>query len=196
MILQFAINQQGFAFIAGFTATNKIYGVLESSAISIGHAISTYSAQNYGAGLYSRIRKGLKSALTIGLSISTAISVVMILFGKHVVSLFIDKANESSGEVLDVAYNYLFVMCLALFILYLLHIFRCTLMGLGNASAPFWSGVMEFFARVSIAIFFTKWFGTGALYFAEPGAWLASILVLIPVCLKIIRKLPLEKGTK
>ena len=196
MILQFAINQQGFAFIAGFTATNKIYGVLESSAISIGHAISTYSAQNYGAGLYSRIRKGLKSALTIGLSISTAISVVMILFGKHVVSLFIDKANESSGEVLDVAYNYLFVMCLALFILYLLHIFRCTLMGLGNASAPFWSGVMEFFARVSIAIFFTKWFGTGALYFAEPGAWLASILVLIPVCLKMIRKLPLEKVTE
>ena len=81
-----------------------------------------------------------------------------------------------------------FVMCITLFILYLLHIFRCTLMGLGNASAPFWSGVMEFFARVSIAILFTKWFGIEALYFAEPGAWLASVLVLIPVCLKMIQK--------
>ena len=118
----------------------------------------------------------------------------MILFGRSVVSLFIDQANESAGEVLDVAYNYLFVMCLALFILYLLHIFRCTLMGLGNASAPFWSGVMEFFARVSIAILCTKWFGTGALYFAEPGAWLASILVLIPVCLKMLHNLPKEKS--
>lgn len=193
MILQFAINQQGFVFIAGFTATNKIYGVLESSAISIGHAISTYSAQNYGAGLYSRIRKGLKSALLIGFSISTTISVAMILFGKHVVALFIDQENANAGEVLDVAYNYLFVMCLTLFTLYMLHIFRSTLMGLGNASAPFWSGVMEFFARVSIAILFTKWFGTGALYFAEPGAWIASIAVLITVCLKMIRELPEEK---
>ena len=119
----------------------------------------------------------------------------MILFGRHVVSLFIDRANENAGEVLDVAYNYLFVMCLTLFILYLLHIFRSTLMGLGNASAPFWSGVMEFFARVSIAIFFTKWFGTGALYFAEPGAWFASILVLITTCLKLLRELPKEHIT-
>ena len=111
-------------------------------------------------------------------------------------SLFIDKANDSAGEVLLVAYNYLFVMCITLFILYLLHIFRCTLMGLGNASAPFWSGVMEFFARVSIAILFTKWFGIEALYFAEPGAWLASVLVLIPVCLKMIQKLPPEKAMK
>ena len=35
MILQYAINQQGVVFIAGFTATNKIYGLLESSAISV-----------------------------------------------------------------------------------------------------------------------------------------------------------------
>lgn len=33
MVLQSAINRQGFLFIAGFTATNKIYGLLESSAI-------------------------------------------------------------------------------------------------------------------------------------------------------------------
>lgn len=193
MILQFAINQQGFVFIAGFTATNKIYGVLESSAISIGHAISTYSAQNFGAGLYNRIRKGLKSALLIGLAISTTISVAMILFGKNVLTLFIDQENANAGEVLTVAYNYLFIMCCALFTLYTLHIFRSTLMGLGNSSAPFWSGVMEFLARVSIAMLFTKWFGTGAIYFAEPGAWVASIAVLITVCLKMIRELSEEK---
>mgnify|MGYP000311478021 CR=1 FL=1 len=35
MILQSAINKHGFLFIAGFTATNKIYGLLESSAVSL-----------------------------------------------------------------------------------------------------------------------------------------------------------------
>ena len=56
MILQSSINRHGFVFIAGFTATNKIYGLLESSAISLGYAVTTYTAQNYGAGRYDRIR--------------------------------------------------------------------------------------------------------------------------------------------
>lgn len=60
--LQSAINLQGLEFIAGYTATNKIYGLLECSATSIGFALTTYTAQNYGANLYGRIRGGLKPA--------------------------------------------------------------------------------------------------------------------------------------
>ena len=47
MILQLAINRQGVAFVAGFTAANKVFGLLENSAISIGHAVTAYMAQNY-----------------------------------------------------------------------------------------------------------------------------------------------------
>ena len=47
MILQLAINRQGVAFVAGFTAANKDFGVLENSAISSGHAVTAYMAQNY-----------------------------------------------------------------------------------------------------------------------------------------------------
>ena len=38
MILQLAINRQGVAFV---------FGLLENSAISIGHAVTAYMAQNY-----------------------------------------------------------------------------------------------------------------------------------------------------
>src|SRR5699024_4230886 len=130
MILQSAINRHGFVFIAGFTATNKVYGLLESSAVSLGYAVTTYTAQNYGAGLYSRIRKGLRSSATIAAVMSVAVSVVMIISGRPILELFIDSGSASAAETLDVAYHYLFIMSCLLPSLYLLYAFRNTLQGL------------------------------------------------------------------
>ena len=87
-------------FIAGYTATNKLYGLLESSGLSVGFALMTYTAQNYGASLFDRIRIGLKSTLKVAMAISTAITIIMIVFGKFVLRLFIDSSNANASEVL------------------------------------------------------------------------------------------------
>ncbi|MBP3342659.1 MAG: MATE family efflux transporter, partial [Peptococcaceae bacterium] len=50
LIVQFIVNQYGIIFIAGMTATNRLYGLLETAGISYGYAISTYVGQNRGAG--------------------------------------------------------------------------------------------------------------------------------------------------
>ena len=48
MIVQTVVNGFGVIFIAGFTATNKLYGLLETAATSYGYAITTYTGQNVG----------------------------------------------------------------------------------------------------------------------------------------------------
>lgn len=57
LAVQFVINGYGFLFVAGFTATNKLYGVLEMAAISYGYAVVSYVGQNLGAGEITRIKK-------------------------------------------------------------------------------------------------------------------------------------------
>lgn len=42
LVVQFVINGYGVLYIAGFTATNKLYGILETAAISYGFALTTY----------------------------------------------------------------------------------------------------------------------------------------------------------
>ena len=49
MVLQSIINTYGVAFLAGFTATNKLYGALELAAIAFGYSIATYTGQNMAA---------------------------------------------------------------------------------------------------------------------------------------------------
>lgn len=191
MVLQSAINRQGFLFIAGFTATNKIYGLLESSAISLGYALTTYVAQNYGAGFFDRIRKGMKISLIISIILSVCISVIMILGGSFLLRLFIDSSSPDAPGVLQISRHYLFILSCFLSTLYLLHIFRNVLQGLGDTLAPFLSGVMEFAARVTVALVFVRFWGREALFFAEPGAWILAMLLLIVMCIKRIKALPI-----
>lgn len=188
MVLQSAINRQGFLFLAGFTATNKVYGLLESSAISLGYAMTTYVAQNYGAGLQQRIRQGVKSGVGIAVLFSVGVTILMILGGKPILSLFIDTSSSNAPKVLEIAYQYLFIMSCLLCALYLLYVFRSTLQGMGNTIIPMLSGLMEFLARVCAALIGARIWGETVLFFAEPGAWIAAAVLLVFGCIWKFRK--------
>jgi putative MATE family efflux protein len=178
MILQSAINFEGAAFIAAFTAANKLLGLLESSAVSLGYSVTTYIAQNWGAKLYDRIKKGLKASMFIAVGLSLLITSVMIFAGRPILSLFINAAEEKAAVVLNVSYRYLFLMSCSLSFLYLLHVLRNALQGIGCGLATILSGAAEFAARVSVALYFSRQFGGTALMFAEPSSWVAATAVL------------------
>lgn len=178
IIVQFIVNQFGITFIAGFTATNRLYGLIETAGISYGYAMTTYSGQNKGAGLYKRIHQGVFAAHIIGLITSVSISLIMIFFGRSILSLFITGTAEEITATMAVAYRYLFIMSLFLPILYSLHILRSCLMGLGNSTIPMCSGIAELIMRVGSSFLIPMYFGEMNLFFAEPIAWAGAVAVL------------------
>ena len=111
MALQSVVNRFGLAFVAGFTATNKLYGVLEVAATSFGFSMTTFTGQNLGAKKIRRISKGMRSSLIMAFITSEIISVAMILFGRMILRLVISGAESEIREVTDIAYHFLFVMC-------------------------------------------------------------------------------------
>ncbi|MCQ5187651.1 hypothetical protein NE581_10940, partial [Streptococcus parasanguinis] len=42
IVIQYVINGFGLLYVAGFTATNKLYGLLELAAVSFGYATSSF----------------------------------------------------------------------------------------------------------------------------------------------------------
>ena len=116
LVVQYVINGYGFLFVAGFTATNKLYGLLEMAAISYGYAIVTYVGQNLGAGKIDRIRKGVRSSMLLSLLTSLIISAAMFLFGKNILSLFISGEPQQTQEVLAIAFKYLSIMAAMLWV--------------------------------------------------------------------------------
>ena len=179
MIVQFVINGFGVIFIAGFTATNKLYGILEIAATSYGYAMITYVGQNLGAGKYQRIREGMRRAVVIAIATSLAISGVMLLFGKVILSWFISGTPQEEAQTLQIAYFYLAVMSVFLWVLYILHVVRSAIQGMGNTLLPMVSGIAEFLMRTTTALLLPLWVGENGIFFAEIAAWAGADVVLV-----------------
>lgn len=179
MIVQFVVNTYGVLFIAGFTATNKLYGLLEIAGTSYGYAMVTYVGQNLGAGRMDRIRSGMRSAMGIAMVTSVVIAVCMLVFGKGILGLFISGSPDVVEQTMRIAYFYLAVMSICLPILYVLHVTRSALQGMGNTVLPMLSGVAEFIMRTLSVIFLPMLFGETGIFFAEILAWLGADVVLV-----------------
>ena len=179
MILQFIINGFGVIFIAGYTASNKLYGVLEVAATSYGYAMITYVGQNLGAGKYKRIRQGMRSALLIALATSVGIAAAMLLFGKLILGCFISGTPQETAMAMEIAYLYLAIMSIFLPVLYLLHIVRSAIQGMGNTLLPMVSGIVEFIMRTIAAILLPGAIGQTGIFYAEIAAWIGADVVLV-----------------
>jgi len=178
MIVQFVVNGFGVLFLAGYTASNKLYGLLEIAAVSFGYAISTYVGQNVGAGEYKRLKTGHVAAIVVSLATSFVISAVMLLLGKTFIGLFLSGTPEEIAEAGAVAWRYLMFMSLALPALYLLYAYRSALQGMGNTLIPLISGILEFFLRTGMVLGLTGFIGSDGIFYAEISAWIGAAVLL------------------
>jgi len=194
IILQFVINGFGSLFIAGFTATNKLYGLLESSAISFGFATATYTGQNFGARNLPRIRSGIRSAMKLAALFAVTISVGMVLFGRYLLMMFISSSDADAPAVLELAYQYLTIMSVTLIILYALHVYRSAIQGMGNTIIPMIAGLLECVGRVSVALFLPRIVGEYGLFFAETTAWLFSAVCVMSAFYVTVHRLSVSKA--
>ncbi len=179
LVVQFVINGYGVLYIAGFTATNKLYGILEIAAISYGFALTTYVGQNYGAGRMKRIMKGVHTGALMGIATAVLISGVMFLFGKQIVGAFISGEPQDAAATVEIAYHYLCVMAAFLPVLYLLYIYRSSLQGLGDTILPMVSGGAELVMRILAILFLPRLIGNEGLFWAEVLAWAGADVVLV-----------------
>lgn len=179
MVVQFVVNSFGVIFIAGFTATNKLYGLLEIAATSYGYAMLTYVGQNLGAKKLKRISAGMRASLIIAGITSVVIAVIMLVFGKFILSCFISGTPAEAEQAMQIAYFYLAIMSVCLPVLYLLHVVRSGIQGLGNTFLPMLSGVAEFVMRVGTALILPGIVGEIGIFFAEIAAWAGADVVLV-----------------
>ena len=179
IILQSSINMQGSVFIAGYAATNKIFGLLDCTSISLGVACCTFLAQNYGAGKHDRVKLGVRTAVKIACATAAAVTVATLLVRENAMKLFLDMNEAGGPEALAVAVRYLTIMAATLFILYLQHVFSNALEAMGISVWSMYSGIAEFVGRVFMAKIAIHIIGTDALFVSEPVAWLGSTLLLV-----------------
>ena len=180
MIIQGVVNGYGVAFIGGFTAANKLYGVLEIAATSYGYAMITYVGQNLGAAKIERIKTGMGWATAVSLATSALIAAIMLLFGPNIIGAFISGTPEEAAAATKVGFTYLSIMSICLPVLYILHVTRSAVQGMGNTVLPMVSGIAEFVMRTGGVLLLPGLMGENGIFIAEVLAWLGADLILVP----------------
>lgn len=191
LVLQGVVNAFGFLFMAGYNAASRLQGLIEIAGTALGNAAGTFTGQNFGAGEMKRVRLGLRRSAQICFGLALFVGMIMVCFGKPILSLFIRDEADIVEQVLAIGYDFLRIMAAGLPMLYLLFVYRSTLQGLGDTVVPMASGFVELVLRVGSALLLPMAMGYWGVYLAEIAAWIGAGIFLIFGCyrrLRIIRR--------
>lgn len=131
IVIQTSINSFGTDTIAAWTAFGKIDGIFWMTMSSFCIAVTTFVGQNFGAGKYDRVKKGVRVSLVMAMSTAVFLSVILYFGGNYIFWLFTsDKAVFAKGmEILRFLVPTLFTyVCI--------EIFSGSLRGMGSSFIP------------------------------------------------------------
>lgn len=182
--LQVVLNQLGTDAIAAQSIASKTDQLAMLPMVNLGLAISTFTAQNYGAKKFHRLLEGLKQTLLVTVVWAIFFAIILIVFNTQFSGLFL--ANPSKN-VLDLAFIYYIINGLCYWILSILFVTRSFIQGLGNGFVPTLAGFAELVMRAGVAILGAQFFGYAGVAAASPAAWIGSVAILIPSLFVFIR---------
>lgn len=131
IVIQSKINIFGSAAMAGQAAAQRIDGFVYMPLNAFSLAMTTFTAQNLGAGQYDRVHKGTRTAMLMGLVSTIGLGWTAALLAKQLVGLF-------SGEADVISYGMKSVMVLGgtYFLFVFNDILAGVIRGAGNATVP------------------------------------------------------------
>ena len=179
IILQVALNNLGALPVAAYAATQKIDAVAVMPMLSFGYAMAAYTAQNYGAQKYERIRMGVRACLKMSMAFAVGIGILLIAFGTFFLELFVGADAAGAEEVIAYGHTYLVVTGSTYTILALLLVYRNVLQGLGQSVVPTIAGVMELIMRAGAALLLCAPLGFLGACLANPLAWIGAAIPVV-----------------
>lgn len=178
----------GDAAVAGMSIVARIIFFAFSVALGIGQGFQPVSAFNYGAGKYSRVRKGYRFTVMIAEGIIVVGCAVLLIFSGHLIGLFRDDP-----EVIAVGTRALQLQALANLFLPICMMTEMLFQSTGKRlGASFLSALRNGLFFIPLLLILSHFRGLAGIQETQPLAILLSVPVTLPFAVAFFRKLPKE----
>ncbi len=157
-IVQSLVNTYSTAVIAGYEAASKLHNFAYMSFNTLGTALSTFVAQNHGAGKRERIIRGYNVSTLICLVLTLIVIALMQLIPRQLLGIFTDSGTYP--EVITTGVRFLRIISPDYLLICLIITTGGYLRGVGRARDFFLLTVMDFAIRVAMCFALTKWLGS------------------------------------
>jgi len=129
MAIQGLVNSFGSVTMAAYTAASRIDSIAMMPIMNLGMATSTFTAQNIGAGEMERVRRGYKRSLAMVSVCCIVTSIVILIFGPNLISIFIDAKEV---DVITQGNDYITVVSFFYILMGLMFVTNGVLRGSGD----------------------------------------------------------------
>lgn len=178
--VQTIVNVQGVAFIAAFTAINRVDDFAMTPQQNIAHASTTFMAQNRGAGKIRRMKQGFYCTILLETIYTAVVLALVFLFSRQIMELFVGNDSE---EVVTLGISYLELIAFMYVMPEATNIIQGFFRGLGDLKVTLVSTILNMSSR-----FLSAWVmihimhgGFDRLAWANFFGWVAMLAFQIPM---------------
>ena len=175
MLVQSVVNSFGSTALAGFSAAMRIESICVVPMAGIGNAVSSYTAQNLGAGKTDRVVKGYHAAVRMVIFCAVILCISMECFHHPLIALFLGA--DGAAEAFLTGESYLTFMgwffCMIGFKMSVDGLLR----GSGDMVMFTVANLVNLSIRVIVAMTCAPRFGIAMVWCAVPIGWTANFLI-------------------
>ena len=175
MLVQSVVNSFGAESLAGFSAGMRIESISIVPMAAVGNAISSYTAQNIGAGQLKRVSKGYVQANKMVIFFGVVICVILELFPTQLITLFLGA--DGSQVAIATGYGYLVFMGFFFFMIGFKMAADGVLRGAGDMKLFTIANLVNLSIRVIMAMTLAPRFGIAWVWYAVPIGWTANFVI-------------------
>lgn len=175
LLVQSVVNGFGSSVLAGYTAGTRIESICIVPMIAMGNAVSTFTAQNMGAGKPERVKRGYRVAYGIVFAFAVLICAVLLLFKRQIIGVFMD--GEVNSPAYSTGVSYLSFIAFFFVFIGLKATTDGVLRGSGDVVIFTAANLVNLTIRVAVANLCAPVWGVAAVWYAVPMGWTANYII-------------------
>jgi putative MATE family efflux protein len=175
LLVQSVVNSFGSEVLAGFSSAMRVESLCVVPMAAIGNAMSSYTAQNLGAGKTERVRKGYHAANLYVFLFAVSSCIILELFHTPIVRLFLGGGGTQLAY--ETGTGYLRFMGFFLVLIGLKMSTDGLLRGAADMKMFTIANFTNLTIRVVMAVTLAPRFGIAMVWFAVPIGWLVNYII-------------------
>ena len=176
LFIQALINGFGSSAVAGYSAAIKLNTFVITSISTLAGGLSSYTAQNIGAGKLDRIPKGTRVGMTMTAVVAVPFTIIYAFFGGGALSLFLN--NESAGAA-AIGTAFLRIVSPFYVIVGIKIMMDSVLRGAGAMLTFTITTFADLLLRVVLAFIMSDFLGTDGIWWSWPVGWCVSTVLSV-----------------
>lgn len=172
LFVQGLINSYGSEVVAGYSSAFKVNTLAIMTMNTMASALSSYTAQNIGAGKLERIKSGYLTSIGIAVAFLVILVSIFLICAEPIISIFVEKDQSKQAIGVGAA----FIRTLSPF--YFLVMFKILTNGILRGARDMRDFMIATFSDLILRVIFSyllaPLFGYSGIWWAYPVGWIVG----------------------